>query len=143
MDQPMTRRVKRSSTATRYSPTLASEDASGISGPDLIGSPNAKMSEAVRRNRAAVTAVRGGGTVLGTLASEDPLLAHEAGDSVAPSRATEGTSQPWTTVGLTTASKLLADALTQLHVLHLARSGAVTTLFPIVITTARDQKRLA
>ena len=38
-------------------PALASEDASRISGPDLIGAPNAKMSEAVRRNWSTVTAV--------------------------------------------------------------------------------------
>jgi hypothetical protein len=124
-------------------PALASEDASRISGPDLIGAPNAKMSQTVRRNRSTVTTVGGRGTVLGTLSRKDPLLAHEPGDAIAPSRTAEGTSQPWTTIGLATPCELLLNALAQANVLHLPRPRLMATLFPIVIATARNQQRLA
>ena len=71
----------------------------------------------VRRNWSTVTAVGRGHSIFGALSGEHPLLAHEAGDAVAPSRAAEGTSQPRTTVGLTTERKLLANALAQANVL--------------------------
>ena len=118
-------------------PALAGEDAGGIGSPDLIASLNAKMSDAVRRNRSMVTAVCGDGAILGTLPSEDPFCAHETGDAVASSRAAEYPSYPWATVGLTTAHKLLANALAQAAVLQLARSRVTTTLDPIIITAAR------
>src|SRR5207248_6654980 len=101
------------------------------------------VSQRVRRNWSTVTVVGRGHSIFGALSGEHPLLAHEAGDAVAPSRAAEGTSQPRTTVGLTTARKLLANALAQANVRHLSWPGLMATLFPVVIATARDQERLA
>ena len=110
----------------------------------MIGSLNAKMSESVRRNGSAVAAVGGGDTIFGALSGEKcALRAHEPGDAVAPSWASEGSSQSWAPVGLTTARKLLPDALAQVNALQLPRSMPVATLFPIVITTARNQQHLA
>jgi hypothetical protein len=56
-----------------------------------------------------VAAVSGSSSILGALSSVKPLQAHESGNAVASSRATQGTSQPWAAVSLTTASKLLAN----------------------------------
>src|SRR6266849_3408898 len=138
MAQPMTRREKRSSTATRFNQPWVVRMQVASGSPDLIASLNAKMSDAVRRNRSMVTAVCGDGAILGTLPGEDPFCAHETGDAVAPSRAAEHPSYPGATVGLTTAHKLLANASAQPAVLQLARSRVTTTLDPIIITAARD-----
>jgi hypothetical protein len=97
---------------SQIQPALAGEHASGISDPDLIGPLHSEASEAVRRNGSAVTTVGCGGSILGTLSGEEPLLAHEAGNAVAPSWATQRMSQPRTSVGLPTADKLLSDPLT-------------------------------
>jgi hypothetical protein len=56
-----------------------------------------------------VAAVSGGSSILGALSSVKPLHAHEPGDAVAPSWATQGTSQSWAAVDLTTASKLFPN----------------------------------
>jgi hypothetical protein len=58
-----------------------------------------------------VTAVCGGGAILGTLAGEEVLYAHEPSNAIAPSRTTQHVCQSWTAVSLTTAHKFLANAL--------------------------------
>lgn len=93
-------------------PALAGEDASGIGRPDLIGSLESKMLKAVRRNRSAVVAVGGGTTIFGALAGEEALRAHEPGDAIVLSWATQSMSDSRATVGLATAGKLLPDLLT-------------------------------
>ena len=57
-------------------PALSGEDASSIGNPDLIGAPNVKMSDAVRRNRSTVTALGRGRSIFGALSREDPLHSH-------------------------------------------------------------------
>src|SRR5215469_1169764 len=93
-------------------PALAGKDASGVGDPDLIASPNAKVSDAVRRNGPAVATLRGGWTIFRALTGKESFQAHEPGNAVASSWATQDSRQSWTTVGLSTPHELLADALT-------------------------------
>src|SRR6266513_2725480 len=90
-----------------------------------------------------MAAVCGSQSILGTLTSEEALQAHEPGDAIAPSRTAKDVGQSRTAVGLTTAHKLLADALAQASVLQLPRARAASTLDPIIIAAARDQESFA
>jgi hypothetical protein len=51
------------------------------------------------------------GPVLGSLPGEEPFLAHEPSDAIAPAGATQNVRQPRTAIGLATAGKLLPNAL--------------------------------
>src|SRR6266446_6929932 len=62
--------------SNQVEPALSGEDASSIGNPDLIGAPNVKMSDAVRRNRSTVTALGRGRSIFGALSREDPLHSH-------------------------------------------------------------------
>src|SRR6266581_8222513 len=142
MAQPMTRRVKDIQNRNEIEPALAGEDARGIGDPDLIGSLSVKLSDAVGGNRSTMTAVCGAEAIFGALPREEPLQTHQPSNAIASSRAAQRTCQSRAAVGLTTAHKLLANALAQPGVLHLARPRVTTTLDPSVVSTARDQKSL-
>src|SRR6267378_2138990 len=79
---------------------LASEDASGVGGPNLVGSFNSKTSKSIRRDRSAVVAISRCHSVLGTLTCEEALCTHETRDAVASARAADYLSQPWAAIGL-------------------------------------------
>src|ERR1700687_1179533 len=90
-----------------------------------------------------MAAVGSSRTVLRSLPGEDPLQAHEPSNAVAPPRASQHPCQPRAAVSLATAGEFLSDAFAQADVLQLARSRLSAPFFPVVITAARDQKRLA
>ena len=113
----------------KIQPTLSGEDASRVGGPDLVGAFERESSNAVRRDGSAVAAVGRGPSIFGTLPSEDALRAHETGNTVAPSRTAQRTSQPRAAISLTTAGKLFSDALAQADVLQLARTRSVRRFF--------------
>src|SRR5437899_6902847 len=83
------------------------------------------------------------GRLLRALSGKDTLYAHESSDAVAPSWTAQHLSQARAAIGFATTRELLTDAFAQAGVLQLAWSRATTTLNPIVIASARDQKRLA
>ena len=124
-------------------PTLAGEDACGIGNPDLIGSLNLEMSYSIGCYGTTMAAVSGSRPIFRSLPGEDSLQAHEPGDAVASPRAAQHPCQSRAAVSLTTAHKLLADALTQLSVFQLARTWAATPPLPTVIAAARHQQGLA
>src|SRR6266576_4562107 len=123
-------------------PALSGEDGSGIADPDLIGASNCEVLQSVRSNGSTMATVGGGRSIFGALPGKDSLQAHKTGNTVAPSRTAQCVSKPRATVSLATAGKFLSDALTQAAVLQLARSGLSAPLFPVVVTAARNQKRL-
>jgi hypothetical protein len=92
-------------------PALGGQDASGIGHPDMIGTADGKVLEAIRRDRAAMSAIGRPRPVLGALPGEEPLLTHESSDAIAPAGATQSLRQPRTAIGLATADKLLPNAL--------------------------------
>src|SRR5205814_9785032 len=104
---------------------------------------NGEVVESVRRNGSSTATVGGSHSIFGALPGEDPLQTHEAGNAIASSRTTQRMRQSWAAVSLATASKFLSDPLAQADVFQLARSGVAAPLFPVVVTAARDQKRLA
>src|SRR5260370_23306699 len=114
-------------------PALAGKDARGIGDPDLVGTADSKALDTVRRDRSSMTAVGGSVTILGALPGKEAFGTHEPGDAIAPSWTTEHTSQARTAVGLTTASKLLADTGAQEAAFDLTRPGLFPPLFPVVI----------
>ena len=124
-------------------PALAGEDAGGIGDPSLIGPVDSEGWEPVRCDRSAMVAVGRLRPVLGALPGEDPFRAHEPGNAIAPTGATQSLSQSRTAIGLAAAGKLLSNALAQMDVLELARAGLTTPLHPVVITAARNQERFA
>ena len=124
-------------------PALSSEDCGGIADPDLIGASNGEVVQSVGRNGSVMATVGGSHSIFGALPGEDPLQTHEAGNAIASSRTTQRMSQSWAAVSLATTSKFLSDALAQAGVFQLAPSGLAAPLFPVVVTAARDQQRLA
>src|SRR5947209_6635993 len=76
-----------------------------------------ERSQTVGSDRSSVAAIGSCHTILGTLAGEETLQAHESSDAITPTRAAQYVCQSRTAVGLTTAHKLLANALAQCGVL--------------------------
>ena len=91
-------------------PTLAGQDAGGIGDPDLIRPLHGEARETVGRDRSAVAAVGGGVAILGALPRKEAFLAHETGDAVTPSGATERTGESRTAISAATAGELLHNA---------------------------------
>jgi hypothetical protein len=109
----------------------------------LIGVSNSEVVQSVRRDGSAVTAVGSGCSIFGALPGKDSLQAHKASNAIAPPRAPQHPCQPRAAISLATAGEFPSDAFAQADVLQLARSGLSAPFFPVVITAARDQKRLA
>src|SRR2546430_16315998 len=65
------------------------------------------------------------------------------GDAIAPSWTAQDVGQARTAVGLTTAPKLLANALAHLGVPQVPFAGLAPPLFPVVVAAARDQQSFA
>lgn len=83
-------------------PALAGEDTGCISDPDLIGPLNGEAWEPVGCDWSAMVAVGCPGSVFGALPGKDALRAHEPSNAITPARATQGTGQSGTAVGLAT-----------------------------------------
>ena len=94
----------------KVKPTLAGEDASSVSNPDVIGTADGEVLKAIGRDGTAVITVGGTRPILGTLPSEESLLAHEPGDAITSAGATQSLRQARTAVSLTTANELFLDA---------------------------------
>ena len=114
-------------------PALASQDTGCISDPGLVGTADGEVWQSVGGDRAAVLAVGRARPILGALPGEEPLLAHEAGDAIAPTGAAQRLSQPRTAIGLATARKLLSNPPAQMRGFELPRAGLAPALDPIVI----------
>ena len=141
MAQPMTRRVKTSRTATRYNQPWPVRTPVASVVPNLVGPFDGETLKPVGRDRSAVAAVGGSDSILGALPGEEALLAHEAGDAVAPSRAAQRMSQPRAAVGLTTAGKLL-ECVGAVACSPCSAGRSAGSLLPIIVAAARDQKGL-
>src|SRR5207248_9816821 len=74
--------------SNQVEPALSGEDASSIGNPDLIGAPNAKTTDAVRRNRSTVTALGRGMPLFAALSRADPVHWHLPSVPVVSLRAT-------------------------------------------------------
>src|ERR1700726_4058677 len=101
----------------KIQPALAGENAGRVGRPHLVRPFDHETFKAVRRNWPAVTTVGCSHPILGTLTCKETFGAHETGDAIASSRASQHLSQSWATIGLTNSNKFLSNALAQAHVL--------------------------
>src|SRR6185295_3851954 len=79
-------------------PALSGQHASGITHPDLIGPLHAEVLDPVGCDRSAMATVGRSDSILGALPSKEALLAHDAGDAIAPSGTAQRMSQTWAAI---------------------------------------------